>query len=123
MRTFLAVLFTFQLFLSILCVTLFPSHVLARGLRSQRKSNTTRTSTDRSSPNFQTIQLRKNAPRNRRPEVHIKERGPIKLTKFPTNSKRVRLFGRVGLFLHCNANGTVSGSLNQLSTFGECMSS
>ena len=120
---FLIVLFTFQLFLSILCVTLIPSSVPARGLRSKRKPNTTRSSTDRSSQKFQTVQTRKNASRNRRPEVHIKEQGPIKLTKFPTNSKRVRLFGRVGLLLHCNANGTVSGSLNQLSKFGECASS
>ncbi|XP_020610812.1 fibroblast growth factor 1-like [Orbicella faveolata] len=106
-----------MLFVTILCVTLFPSNVLARGLRSERNSNTTRSSADRSSHKFQTIQPRKQAPRNRRPEVHVKERGPIKLTKFPTNSKRVRLFGRVGLFLHCNVNGTVSGSLNQLSMF------
>ena len=123
MWAFLTVLFTFQLFLSILCVTLIPSSVPARGLRSKRKSNTTRSSSNSTSPKFQTIQTRKNAPRNRRPEVHIKERGPIKLTKFPTNSKRVRLFGRVGLFLHCNVNGTVSGSLDQLSKFGECVSS
>lgn len=123
MCVFLTVLFTFQLFLSILCVTLFPSGVLSRGFRNERKSNTTRSSSDRSSQKFQTLQPRKHATRNRRPEVHIKERGPIKLTKFPTNSKRVRLFGRVGLFLHCNANGTVSGSLNQFSKFGECLGS
>lgn len=107
-----------MLFLNVLCVTLIPSSVPARrGLRSERKSNTTRSITDRSSHKFQAIQTRKNASRNRRPEVHIKARGLINLTKSPTNSKQVRLFGRVGLFLHCNANGTVSGSLNRLSKF------
>lgn len=116
------VLFTFQVILSILCVTtLFPSNVLSRGsLRSERRSNTTaRSSTDHSSHKLQTPQPRKHTPRNKRPAVHIKERGPIKLTKRPTNSKQVRLFGRVGLFLYCNSNGTVSGSLSQLSNFGE----
>ncbi|KAJ7363451.1 hypothetical protein OS493_009605 [Desmophyllum pertusum] len=106
--------------LSILCVTtLFPSNVLSRGsLRSERRSNTTaRSSTDHSSHKLQTPQPRKHTPRNKRPAVHIKERGPIKLTKRPTNSKQVRLFGRVGLFLYCNSNGTVSGSLSQLSNF------
>ncbi|XP_078373193.1 fibroblast growth factor 1-like [Oculina patagonica] len=106
-----------MVFFSVLCVTFFPSDVQSRGFRSDKKSNITRSSEDRSSHKFHTHQPRKHTQRNKRPAVHVKERGPVKLTKFPTNSKQVRLFGRVGLFLYCNANGTVSGSLNQFSKF------
>lgn len=119
MFALLTVVFTFQVFFSVLCVTLIPSGVQSRGFRSDKKSNITRSSADRSSHKFQTHQPRKHTLRNKRPAVHVKERGPVKLTKFPTNSKQVRLFGRVGLFLHCNANGTISGSLNQFSKFGK----
>lgn len=115
----LAVVFTFQLLFSYLCVTLLPIGVQSRGFTGEKMSNITRSSTaDRGSQKFPTPQPSKHSLKNRRPVVHVKARGPIKLTRHPTNSKRVRLFGRVGLFLHCNANGTVSGSLNQNSKFG-----
>lgn len=120
MFSLLAIVFTFQLLFGFLCVTLLSIGVQSRGFRSGKMSNSTRSSTadDRGSHKFPTLQPRKHSLKNRRPVVHVKERGPIKLTRHPTNSKRVRLFGRVGLFLHCNANGTVSGSLNQNSRFG-----
>lgn len=117
----LAVLFTFQVIFSTLCVTLFPSSALSRGFRNERRSNVTKSSVN---PNrLHPLQSYKHGIMNKRPSVHIKERGAIKLTKRPTNSKRIRLFGRVGRFLHCNANGTISGWLNQFSKFGEYLNS
>ena len=117
--SFYAVCLHFQQIFIVMCVTLVPDTVLSRAFRSERRNVTAVTNTERSSTKFHILQPRKRASRNKRPPVYIKEKGPVKLTKRPTNSKQVRLFGRVGLFLYVNANGSVSGSLNQHSQFGE----
>ena len=104
--------------LSILCaITLFPSNVPSHDLGNERRSNETKPSLRQSSsllPRFH-----KHRIKNNKPAVYTKEASPITLTQRPTNSRRIRLFGRVGLFLHCNANGTVSGSLNRHSSYGK----
>ncbi|RMX46030.1 hypothetical protein pdam_00002079 [Pocillopora damicornis] len=102
--------------LSILCaITLFPSNVPSHDLGNERRSNETKPSFRQSSPLLP--RFHKHRIKNNKPAVYTKEASPITLTQRPTNSRRIRLFGRVGLFLHCNANGTVSGSLNRHSSY------
>ena len=118
MCVFNALCLHFQLIFIVVYIAHVPDCVLSRGFNSEKR-NVTNASTESSSSKSHILQPHKHVSRNKRPAVHIKERGPVKLTKLPTNSKQVRLFGRVGLFLYVNANGTVSGSLNQRSKFGE----
>lgn len=101
----------------ILCIAFVPICILSSELRSGKRNTTTVRNTQGTTIKFHVP--RKHTSRNKRPAVHIKERGPVNLTRWPTNSEKVRLFGRVGLFLFVNANGTISGSLNQHSEFGE----
>nr|XP_058950615.1 fibroblast growth factor 1-like [Pocillopora verrucosa] len=108
--------FPFMVVLSIVCViTLFPSNVPSHDLGNERRSNETKPSFRQSSPLLP--RFHKHRIKNNKPAVYTKEASPITLTQRPTNSRRIRLFGRVGLFLHCNANGTVSGSLNRHSSY------
>lgn len=103
--------------LSIVCeITLFASNVLLHDLGNERRSNETKPSFSPSSTHPPRIH-KHHRIKNNGPVVYIKERGPIELTQHPTNRRRIRLFGRVGLFLHCTRNGTVSGSLNRHSTY------
>lgn len=97
-----------------LCIAAFLSDcVLSRGVRSEKKNATSEDS--ESKPHM--IPPRKHLSRNKRPAIFIKERGSLNLTRSPTYYKKVTLFARVGLFLHVNANGTISGSFNQQSEF------
>ena len=100
------------------CMAFVPACILSSELRSDKRNATTARNTQGTTIKFHVP--RKHATRNKRPAIHMKERGPVNLTRWPTNSEKVRLFGRVGRFLFVNANGTISGSLNQHSKFGEC---
>ena len=100
----------------ILCIAAFLSDcVLSRGVKNEKRNATSEDSESK----LHIFPPRKHSSRNKRPAIFIKERGSLNLTRSPTHYEKVRLFARVGLFLHVNANGTVSGSLNQQSEFGE----
>ena len=57
--------------------------------------------------------------KTKRPKKHILQRSWVNLTRSPTNFEKVTLLSRVGLFLHVNEKGTISGSLKLYSPFGE----
>ncbi|XP_067050965.1 fibroblast growth factor 1-like isoform X3 [Acropora muricata] len=110
--------YTMQIFI-VLSLSPVPSWTSSRGFRRVGENATSTRNTDDVSgtSELQSSQLRKHTSKSKRPKVHTRDSSWVNLTKLPTNSKRIRLFGRVGLFLHVNANGTVSGSLNQNSQF------
>lgn len=111
----------FQQIFIVLSLSPIPSWTSSRGSRRVKENaNSTRDTDDiLGTSELQSSQLRKQTSKSKRPKVHTRDSSWVNLTKSPTNSKRIILFGRVGLFLHVNANGTVSGSLNQNSQFGE----
>ncbi|XP_015759177.1 PREDICTED: fibroblast growth factor 1-like isoform X1 [Acropora digitifera] len=110
--------YTMQIFI-VLSLSPIPSWTSSGGFRRVGENATSTRNTDDVSgtSELQSSQLRKQTLKSKRPKVHARNSTWVNLTKLPTNSKRIRLFGRVGLFLHVNANGTVSGSLNQNSQF------
>ncbi|XP_068696114.1 fibroblast growth factor 1-like [Montipora foliosa] len=97
------------------------SWTLLHGVRGENDTATTSPSqnvTEASGTSHLRIpQNHRQKSKTKRPKKHILQRSWVNLTRSPTNFEKVTLLSRVGLFLHVNENGTVSGSLNLHSPF------
>ena len=110
----------FQGILLVLCAwfIIFPENALSSSL-SRYNGTLNNFNTSSNSSADVSLSRRRHVGRPRRPSVHTRKRGPMNNTRTPTNTKLIRLYFRVGLLLHVNKNGSISGSLNETSNYGK----